>query len=96
MKRIGLLIMVILGVIGVSGCLNGKDNDDNKDVEIKKYSVIEVAKAKLKSDITEKQFLDYAEILQKEFLNKQKGFVKRTLTKNDKGEYIALVYWETM
>ncbi|NOU20080.1 MAG: hypothetical protein HOO91_21190 [Bacteroidales bacterium] len=62
-------------------------------VQSSKGQVVELAPFILKNGVTEVSLLDASETLQKEFLVKQTGFIKRELVKKLTGEYIDIVYW---
>ena len=47
------------------------------------------------SGVTDEQLLAKANIVNSDFLIKQKGFIKRELIKKDNNEYADVIYWET-
>ena len=55
--------------------------------------VIEWAPFQLKEGVDEAAFLSASEDLQKEFLNLQKGFVKRDLARAADGQWADIVFW---
>lgn len=60
-----------------------------------KGQIVELAPFILKNGITEVSLLEASETLQKEFLVKQTGFIKRELVKKHIDEYIDIVYWDS-
>lgn len=58
-------------------------------------TVIEIAEYKLKTGVSEDIFLQDSIDAQKSFLDKQPGYLKRQLLKNN-DEWIEIVYWDTM
>jgi hypothetical protein len=55
--------------------------------------IIEFAPFELKEGTDAKALVAASENLQKEFLEKQKGFIKRELVKKSTSEYVDIVYW---
>ncbi|PWL38548.1 hypothetical protein DKG77_09810 [Flagellimonas aquimarina] len=58
--------------------------------------LLEWAPFTIKKGITEDDLMKASEALQKDFLQNQKGFVKRDLLEKFDRNYIDLVYWETI
>ena len=58
-------------------------------------NVIEFVSFKLKEGISEQQFLESSDVLNKGFLSLQKGYVSRKLLKKD-DTWADIVIWETM
>ncbi|NJM94583.1 MAG: hypothetical protein HC842_07910 [Cytophagales bacterium] len=58
------------------------------------HTVVEWAPFKLKPGVSETELLAASQVLQREFLSKQPGFVKRDLSKLSEGQYVDIVYWE--
>ncbi len=57
--------------------------------------VVEWAPFELAAGIDEKALLQASEVLQRDFLGKQKGFIRRELLKGKDNHWVDLVYWET-
>lgn len=55
--------------------------------------VIELAPFAVKPGVTEAQVLEASEVLQRDFLAGQPGFVRRDLLRGDDGRWLDLVYW---
>lgn len=60
-----------------------------------KGQIIEFAPIVLKDSVSEEMLLKSSEILQRDFLMKQSGFIKRTLVRKSTGEYIDIVVWDS-
>ena len=60
----------------------------------KKYTV-EWAPFTLAPGITEEDLFEASNALQKDFLSKQEGFVKRELLKGKDNQWVDLVYWNS-
>lgn len=58
--------------------------------------VAEWAPFELIAGTDERALLQASEALQKEFLDKQKGFIRRELLKGKDNQWVDLVYWESM
>jgi hypothetical protein len=46
------------------------------------------------SDVSDEQLIAKANVVNSDFLIKQKGFIKRELIKKDNNEYADVIYWE--
>jgi hypothetical protein len=57
--------------------------------------VLEWAPFRLKSGVDEATLLETSERLQRDFLARQQGFVRRELIKGAEGAYTDLVWWES-
>lgn len=60
-----------------------------------KGQIVELAPITLKEGVSEEMLLSASEALQKEFVEKQEGFIKRELLKKSEKEYLDLVYWDS-
>jgi len=47
------------------------------------------------SDVSDEQLIAKADVVNNDFLIKQKGFIKRELIKKNNNEYADVIYWET-
>jgi hypothetical protein len=59
-------------------------------------TVIEWAPFKVKPGIDEKTLLKLSEQLQSDFLAGQKGYRKRALAKGKDGEYVDIIWWDSL
>jgi predicted SnoaL-like aldol condensation-catalyzing enzyme len=77
--------LIVLGIIGIffSSCTNSK-------------TVLEVTTFKLNATANATQFNKLDAAVEENYTKKQPGFIKRQSGVNDKGEYVVLVYWNTM
>lgn len=60
---------------------------------LSKSELIEITTFKLNKGVGEKDFIKYSHIMQKNFLEKQNGFINRTLCKSADSIWTDLVYW---
>lgn len=58
--------------------------------------IIEVAQFKTKSGVSDAEVLAATQEGHTSFLSKQKGYVSRELAKSSEGEWVDIVYWETL
>ncbi|MCZ8155030.1 MAG: hypothetical protein O9264_02850 [Leptospira sp.] len=59
-----------------------------------KPGVIEITEFKLKATVSDEDFKASARKIQTEFLEKQKGYLKRTLAVSKEKVWTDIVYWE--
>lgn len=57
--------------------------------------IVELAPIELADDVSEDCFIKASDVFQRDFLSKQRGFVKRDLLKDKDGGFIDLIYWES-
>lgn len=56
---------------------------------------VEWAPFSIGENVTDKEIMASAELLQKEFIGKQKGFIKRELLKRNDNLWVDLIYWSS-
>jgi hypothetical protein len=56
--------------------------------------MMEITTFKLNQGVTEKDFEQSARAMQKDFLEKQNGFIKRTLTVSEDSVWTDIVFWK--
>jgi len=61
-----------------------------------KYIIVEIAQFKLAAGVDEQGFLKESEAVQRDFLEKQKGYMDRELLKGEDGQWIDIVHWRSM
>jgi hypothetical protein len=61
-----------------------------------KNLIVEVAQFKLAAGVNEEDFLREAETVQKNFLEKQSGYVDRELLKDKDGQWVDVLHWNSM
>ncbi len=57
---------------------------------------LEIIIYKLKAGVADAAFEAAGEVLEKQFAEKQKGFVSRTFGRSDEGDWVDVVMWATM
>ena len=58
--------------------------------------ILEIAEFKLAAGADEQGFLKEADAVQRDFLERQKGYMDRELLKGEDGEWIDIVHWRSM
>ena len=61
-----------------------------------KNLIVEIAQFKLAAGVSEKDFLREAEAVQKNFLEKQSGYIDRELLKDKEGGGVDILHWNSM
>lgn len=59
-------------------------------------NIVEIAQFKLAAGVSEKDFLQEAEAVQKNFLEKQSGYIDRELLKDKDGQWVDILHWNSM
>lgn len=59
-------------------------------------SILEIVNFKVKDGVSTEAFLKASADMEKSFVSKQVGFIKRTLGKGEDSKWVDVVYWETM
>ncbi len=62
----------------------------------KKTTVVEIAQFELASGVTDEEFIKEAEVVQRDFLEKQSGYIDRELLKDKNGLWIDILHWDSM
>jgi type IV pilus biogenesis protein CpaD/CtpE len=92
MKKV---ILTVMTIATLSACNQSKSETQNKMEETKpKTGLIELTTFKLNKEVESIDFVKSAEQMQRDFLNQQKGFIKRTLTCSGDTLWTDIVYWE--
>lgn len=88
-----MLCCVLLFAVGCD-----KDNDNSiTDVVEPNRTVVEVAGGELIDGVSDAQYAQICETFQKNFVNRQPGFLQRVVMKNaDTKRWTTLVFWESM
>jgi hypothetical protein len=58
--------------------------------------VIELAQFTLAKDVADQEFVREAEHVQHVFLEKQPGYIDRELLKDEAGQWVDVLHWETI
>ena len=61
-----------------------------------KNLIVEVAQFKLATGVREEDFLREVEAVQKNFLEKQNGYINRELLKDKDGQWVDILHWNSM
>jgi len=61
-----------------------------------KKFIVEIAQFKLASGVTDEEFVKEAEAVQKNFLEKQSGYIDRELLKDRDGQWVDILHWNSM
>lgn len=61
-----------------------------------KKHIVEIAQFKLASGVTDEEFIKEAEEVQKDFLEKQSGYIDRELLKDKDGQWVDILHWNSM
>ena len=61
-----------------------------------KKLIVEIAQFKLASGVTDEEFIKEAEVVQKNFLEKQSGYIDRELLKDKDCQWIDILHWNSM
>lgn len=59
-------------------------------------NALEIVIYKTKSGINDADFIKTTSEMEEHFAKKQKGFIKRTFAKSENGDWVDVIYWETM
>ncbi|WP_194972685.1 hypothetical protein [Aquiflexum lacus] len=87
------LIFIGLASVLMTACNPSTQNQTEMTTKEKKTGMVEITTFKLNQGVTEKDFGKSALAMQKEFLEKQSGFIKRTLTVSQDNVWTDIVYW---
>ena len=61
-----------------------------------KNTIVEIAQFKLAAGVNEEDFLQEAKAVQKNFLEKQSGYIDRELLKDKDGQWVDNLHWNSM
>jgi hypothetical protein len=89
--------LIFLGLVAAftTACNNpSTQNQKEMTTQEKKTGVVEITTFKLNQGVAVKDFEQSALSMQKDFLEKQSGFVKRTLTVSQDSVWTDIVYWQ--
>ena len=59
-------------------------------------NALEIVIYKTKDGVSDADFIKAGADMEEHFAKKQKGFVRRTLAKSENGDWVDVVYWDTM
>lgn len=90
MKRV---ILTVMTMATLNAC-NQSANETQKQMDKKTVGLVELTTFKLNKGISGTDFVKSAEQMQSDFLEKQNGFISRTLTVSGDTLWTDIVYWE--
>lgn len=59
-------------------------------------NALEIAIYKIKEGVSDANFMRMSSEMEENFAKKQEGFIKRTFAKSESGDWVDVIYWETM
>ena len=87
------IILIGLATAFMMSCNPSTQNKKELTMEQQTIGMLEITTFKLKLGVTEKDFEQSARSMQKDFLEKQNGFIKRTLTVSEDSTWTDVVFW---
>jgi heme-degrading monooxygenase HmoA len=89
-------ILTVMTITSLTACNQSKTKDNKVISEEKKtLGMVEITTFKLKNSISNADFIKSAEQMQNDFLKRQEGFIKRTLTQSGDSLWTDIVYWKS-
>lgn len=88
------IILVGLATAMITACNPSTQNQKEMATQKIKTGMVEIITFKLKKGVSTEDFKNSALTLEKEFLGKQSGYVKRTLTVFQDSLWTDVVYWQ--
>jgi hypothetical protein len=97
MIKLNLMTRIILIGLATAFLMSCNSSTQNKKevsmAQQQKTGMVEITTFKLNQGVTAKDFEQSARAMQKDFLEKQNGFIKRTLTVSEDNVWTDLVFW---
>lgn len=88
------IILIGLATAFMMSCNPSTQNKKEMTMKHQTTGMVEITTFKLNQGVTAKDFEQSARAMQKDFLEKQNGFIKRTLTVSEDGIWTDVVFWE--
>lgn len=88
------IILIGLATAFMMSCNSSTQNKKEMTMEQQTVGMVEITTFKLNQGVTTIDFEKSARSMQKDFLEKQKGFIKRTLTVSEDSTWTDLVFWK--
>ena len=88
------IILIGIATAFISACNPSTQNKKGTTMEQQKTGMVEITTFKLNQGVTISDFEQVARAMQKDFLEKQNGFVKRTLTVSQDSIWTDIVFWQ--
>jgi len=87
---------IFIGLAAVIATACNPSTQKQKDItaQTNQFGMVEITSFQLKEDISIEKFTKAAESMQEQFLAKQSGFLKRTLTVSEDGVWTDIVFWK--
>ena len=87
-------ILTVMSIASLTACNQSKTENQNVMNEEKQVvGLVEITTFKLNTGVSNADFVKSAEQMQKDFLKKQEGFIKRTLAQSGDTLWTDIVYW---
>ena len=87
------IILIGLATAFMMSCNPSTQNKKEMIMEQQTVGMVEITTFKLNQGVTTKDFEKTARSMQKDFLEKQNGFIKRTLTVSEDSTWTDVVFW---
>lgn len=87
-------ILIGLATAFMLSCNSSTQNKKEMTMEQQTVGMVEITTFKLNQGVTRKDFEISARSMQKDFLEKQNGFIKRTLTVSEDSTWTDVVFWK--
>ena len=88
------IILIGLATAILMSCNNSTQNKKEMTMEQQTVGMVEITTFKLNQGVTAKDFEQSARAMQKDFLEKQGGFIKRALTVSEDSTWTDVVFWK--
>jgi len=88
------LILIGFATTMLAACNQTTKNQQDMKTNDEKVGLIEITTFKLNQGITEIEFKNSALSMQKDFLEQQNGYIKRTLTVSQDSLWTDIVFWK--
>jgi hypothetical protein len=88
------IILIGLAAAFMMSCNPSNQKKKEMTMEQQMTGLMEITTFKLKHGVKEKDFEQSARAMQKDFLEKQNGFIKRTLTVSEDSIWTDVVFWK--
>lgn len=87
-------ILTVMTIASLTACNQSKTENHNVMTEQKQtVGLVEITTFKLNNGVSSADFVKSAEQLENDFLKRQEGFIKRTLTQSGDTLWTDIVYW---
>lgn len=87
-------ILIGIATAFMMSCNPSTQNKKEMTMEQQTVGMVEITTFKLNQGVTTKDFEQSARSMQKDFLEKQNGFMKRTLTVSEDSTWTDVVFWK--